>query len=171
MLHFLRRSFYIYSSTKNRKIELKSILIFSFVFLLGESVLGQNLISNPSFEEHTELPEDLLELNDYCTNWYPVRSTPDYFKGEHLTAEIRKRYQLGDNQKAKTGTAYAGFLNTETMANLMKKSMMKDSLYCIKAWVRLRQAVPGWETQMHPIKDFRIGFNLKEGKLRLMIGM
>jgi hypothetical protein len=81
--------------------------VLSFCFsLLAAFVVGQNLVPNPSFEEHTGCPQGFPDLDGVCHNWQSFRGTPDYM---HDCAEfVGWSNQLG-YQIPNSGLAYAGF--------------------------------------------------------------
>jgi len=84
-----------------------SILIFPIL------LCGQNLVLNPSFEEHTECPTTTINAVTYTgmdivVDWYTPTSSTDYF---HACGD--DSYGVPNNfsnsfQDARTGDAYVG---------------------------------------------------------------
>lgn len=73
--------------------------------LVGFSLDGvaQNLVPNPSFEEHL----DCLFLDDDCNDWFTFKGSPDYIHYCYYS-----NYDNGAGyQQPRTGEAYAGFIN------------------------------------------------------------
>jgi len=72
---------------------------------------AQNLVPNPSFEDHDSCPQ--YNGNFFCTPWFsPTRNTPDYFNqcwnGWWFDSMDVPSNRFG-SQNARTGVAYAGF--------------------------------------------------------------
>ena len=79
--------------------------VLSFVF-----VKGQNLVSNPSFEQHSSCPTNVSQIA-LANDWYTLLSTPDYFN-TCATAPICSIPNNGvgyQNTITLTDSAYAGF--------------------------------------------------------------
>jgi hypothetical protein len=76
----------------------------SFLFLCFASA-AQNLVPNPSFEEHTGCPEGFPDLDGVCHDWMSFRLTPDYFHdcSEWCGYNTSRGFQLPHS-----GLAYAG---------------------------------------------------------------
>jgi hypothetical protein len=69
---------YIIKVTPKTQIMKKLIsIVFLFFHFLSE---GQNLVRNPSFEEHINCPDALGQI-DYCLYWTSFGGTVDYFHG------------------------------------------------------------------------------------------
>lgn len=76
-------------------------LILLFMFATNY-IQAQNLVPNPSFEEHT----GCIFLDSDCNNWMSFRDTPDYW---HYCQS--NSYSNGAGfQIPRTGEAYAGFI-------------------------------------------------------------
>jgi OmpA-OmpF porin, OOP family len=93
-------------------------LCFCFLIIFLH-VYSQNLIKNPSFENHTDCPSDLDQLY-FCKDWYnPTDASPDYFNRcyDDLTVKYFGRGNVGvpvnngGYQLARTGNAYVGIIN------------------------------------------------------------
>ena len=57
---------------RQRLFLLIALLFFQF------NAIAQNLVPNPSFEEHDSCPTHYSQLN-FANSWFPVYNTPDYF--------------------------------------------------------------------------------------------
>ena len=85
---------------------------FVFVWLLSfGSAVGQNLVPNPSFEEHTGCPDADNQVH-YAVGWDSYCLTPDYFNAcspsPHYSVPSNL-YGNGSYQPAADGEAYCGF--------------------------------------------------------------
>lgn len=84
---------------------MKSFLSLLFCFCCALRSNGQNLVPNPSFEEHINCPQT---LNDYeFTYWDSFNRTPDYF---NTCSSISGFSNPAGFQIAHSGNAYAGFI-------------------------------------------------------------
>jgi len=83
---------------------------FVFVWLLWfGSVAGQNLVPNPSFEEHTDCPDNENQVH-YATGWDSHCLTPDYFNVCSPNPHLSVPYNwYGSYQPAADGEAFCGF--------------------------------------------------------------
>ena len=125
------------------------------ILLFSISVSGQNLVLNPSFEEHTDCPT--LDINvgtytgmDIVVDWYTPTSSTDYF---HACGD--DKYGVPNNfsnsfQYARTGDAYVGgFLAVEEalprsdVAEYVQGTLMpplvQDSFYYVELFVNLSE--------------------------------
>jgi len=97
----------------------KNIFIFTtmnckvfLTFLLFTTSLlnAQNLVPNPSFEEHLECPYSTAEFHMQVVDWYSWQETPDYF--HTCNNELNGNAGVPENawgwQWPITGDAYAG---------------------------------------------------------------
>ena len=77
------------------------------IFLFCSYSYGQNLVVNPSFEDHDTCPDYLSQLSR-ATNWYSIRMTPDYYNvcAPNLSSKVPSNW-FG-NAKPASGNAYAG---------------------------------------------------------------
>ncbi len=82
-------------------------LFFNLIILFScYAMQAQNLVPNPSFEEHTGCP-DCLEGVDLSNGWSSYRPTPDYFnKCSQGCSGVPDNF-WGDQNPA-TGNAYSG---------------------------------------------------------------
>jgi len=89
-------------------------LIFSYVrivlistFFLGNTVVGQNLVQNPSFEEYENCPTDYGSLMKDVNNWYqPSYGTSDYFNS--CSRKMGTETNFIGKQSPYEGNGYAG---------------------------------------------------------------
>ncbi|TNE54879.1 MAG: T9SS type A sorting domain-containing protein [Bacteroidetes bacterium] len=97
----------------------KTLFLFSLLcFWFNVSLLGQNLVPNPSFEEYSNCPdwENQIERAD---NWLNFGNTPDYFNS--CASPIQPSYSTPRNtvgfQTPLHGSSYAGMLSYEDSTN------------------------------------------------------
>ena len=81
--------------------------LFSILFLVVSfiSITGQNLVPNPSFEDHSGCPKTTDQFG-YCVDWLNFRNTPDYFNS--CSDFMGVPLNIAGFQQAKDGEAYAG---------------------------------------------------------------
>ncbi len=89
---------------------MKQIALALIASVASLTVIGQNLVPNPSFEEYLECPQSTTELHLQVVDWYSWQETPDYFNvcnndglGTAGVPENAWGYQLPIG-----GNAYAG---------------------------------------------------------------
>ena len=87
--------------------------VFMCSVVLGyhaSSLLGQNLVPNPSFETYTTCPMGVgMGGNMLCPPWVSPVTTADYFNVCDFTQFTGVPYNFQGFQYAHTGVAYAGF--------------------------------------------------------------
>jgi len=127
-----------------------TFFIFTFLFILFEINISQNLVPNQSFEEFHDLPS---KQGDYkmIKNWfvpYKRENTPDYF---HRKAKDPRKYSdfvgVPKNtfgfQEAKTGDAYIGLFlwkDSEIIGCELKEELRNDKFYNVTFYVSLKEA-------------------------------
>lgn len=118
------------------------MLRFSFFFILGTlaaSVMGQNLISNSSFEIYTNRNNDTRDIQ-FCSGWeYSmsdgiITSTPNLIITDYTEDKFTKRYGV---IPAHTGICYAAILSGEFIIYKFQKKLKKDSIYLVSFWYSL----------------------------------
>ena len=72
------------------------------------SLKGQNLVPNPSFEDTTQCPDAINQV-DRAFGWSSYRLTPDYFNSCSSASFVEVPYNYVGYQTARTGNAYIGF--------------------------------------------------------------
>jgi OOP family OmpA-OmpF porin len=80
------------------------------LILLPLSIFGQqNLVPNPSFENHTTCPDGPAEL-PFAYPWFqPTLGTPDYFNTCSVYSDMDIPQNFMGNQFPHSGSAYSGF--------------------------------------------------------------
>lgn len=115
------------------------MLRFSFFFFLGTlaaSVMGQNLISNSSFELYSKRNNDGLDIR-LCVGWeYSISegalySSPDLIMAVDSKDKLGKRFGFISSH---TGVCHAGFMSNEYLINTLSDILVKDSLYLVSFW-------------------------------------
>ena len=85
-------------------------ITFSSLVLITATTSAQNLVPNPSFEEHTMCPDWLRQV-DHTVGWEAFRLSPDYFNGCDLSDTMSVPVNLFGYQPSSDGQAYAGISN------------------------------------------------------------
>jgi hypothetical protein len=93
---------------------MKKLLLF-FLLLISINMRSQNLVPNPSFEEHSSCPYGPNSLVPdqvaFAIGWFTTRNTPDYFNA--CDTSWSQTNSVPSNfagfQNAATGSAYCGF--------------------------------------------------------------
>lgn len=117
-----------------------TFILFNFPVLL----FSQNLVINPSFENHSACPDQINQV-DFATGWKSWGVTPDYFNAcANLTAP-NFGVPLNNRafQHARTGVAYMGlFTYTVFLANQrefiggqLSSPLIPGQQYFISFWV------------------------------------
>lgn len=126
------------------------------LFLSFSSVLSQNLVLNPSFEEYFDCPKGFSFFHRNVKHWsIPNNGTTDYYNS--------CSDQMGNNnffgtQKPKTGEGYAGIYvyqsgnYREYVQGTLSKNLERDKTYEISFYVNLA------ENSSHAINNFQILF-------------
>jgi len=129
-------------------------LIF-LCFILPAKFYGQNLVLNPSFEEHTACPTtDNIDSHhevELIIDWTTPTVSSDYFHecGDEFSG-VPSNTQFGF-QYARTGQAYAGYSHLtlfgsvtnagEYLQATFAQALEKDSFYMVELYVSLRDNV------------------------------
>jgi len=137
---------------------MRKILLYIFVFVLGQEATAQNLVRNPSFEEYINCPYDYTHVKDSVKEllpfWYVANnSTPDYFNSccRNEISGVPKNF--AGKMEAKTGNAYAGIIlkvnqfmykgseyYKEYLQCSFSESLKRNQLYCCGFNVAFAQA-------------------------------
>jgi OOP family OmpA-OmpF porin len=124
---------------------IRLILILSF---LVNSVIGQNLIENPSFEEYENCPSNYYQTyRKYLVpSWrVPARTTPDYFN-RCGKSKAKVPGNFAGYSEPISGNAYAGLIifqpgggfgGSEYLQTHFKKPLVADSLYRVSFYYQL----------------------------------
>lgn len=130
------------------------------------SVSSQNLVKNPSFEEHWFCPPAITIDSFPCKYWrIPNKSTPDYYHSCSRDPQLGVPQNAGGYYVAHTGNAYIGLglisLESAKMEHIqgeLVESLKKSKNYKISFWVRL-------EYQCSDYGAYNIGAFLSEKKI------
>jgi len=111
----------------------KKHLLFALLPLLFVSASGQNLVPNPSFEEHTVCPKELGKRQLYIENWIqPTAGSIDYF---HRCSD---KCGVPDNvvgyQEALSGDAYIGITVYHERYRVYVQALLKQTLKAGKTY-------------------------------------
>lgn len=122
------------------------ILMINVLFPL--IVYSQNLIPNPSLEQHTGCPEQPGQIH-LASHWFSSNmATPDYFNDCSPGLDYGAEFNKKGGQVAHSGHAYAGlqFYNLnrneffEYIETLLDSALIAGQLYCIRGFVGLGQS-------------------------------
>lgn len=90
-------------------------ILFFYLLLTNISVLGQNLVPNPGFEEHTNCPAGPSypppDQMSYSQSWSSYRQNPDYFNMCSTNPDVSPPNCFYGFQFPHKGNAYAGFVS------------------------------------------------------------
>ena len=123
---------------------MKLLFVHAFFILYSLYSFGQNLVPNYSFENYSNCPTNMTEIN-YSNNWFqPLpQSTSDYFNSCDVTNNLSVPINVFGYQKARTGNAYAGILlyNQNNWKEYIETKLIsplnKNSKYCVSFYVSL----------------------------------
>lgn len=132
----------------------KKLTVTFYVFMVSSwhiKCFAQNLIYNPSFEEHVSCPEYEDQL-DICKYWFdPINSSPDYFNkcakksaGSRMV-DFGVPFNADGYQNARTGVSYSGVINfddeffsyREFIGVQLKKTLQAGVIYKFGMYVSL----------------------------------
>ena len=85
---------------------MKHIMPAAALLLFAEAP-GQNLVPNWSFEEYTECPTNLAQI-DYAVGWQWIGGSPDLYSSCSLSDTVNVPSNFGGYQPAHSGNGYAG---------------------------------------------------------------
>lgn len=130
------------------------IRILIFAITCSQFVISQNLVLNPSFEDHVRCPSLIGNFNHLVTDWsVPNFGTTDYFNS--CSKEVGNINFFG-NQKAKTGKSYAGMYvlapenYREYIQGSLSETLQVGKTYTITFYISLA------ENCSHAIRDLGI---------------
>lgn len=133
-------------------------IIFFCVLNLGGIAHAQNLVINPSFENHKTCPRFLSNFNSDSADWSTTsRGTTDYFHSCGETMGIPNNFN--GFQKAKSGKAYAGLYlyapndYREYVQGELQQELTKNLSYKVSFYVSLA------ETSDYALKDLSVLFS------------
>lgn len=107
-------------------------------------MFSQNLVINPSFENHTACPNQINQV-DFATGWKSWGVTPDYFNACANTTAPNFGVPLNNRafQHARTGAAYMGLFTytvflpnqREFIGGQLSSPLVPGQLYYVSFWV------------------------------------
>lgn len=130
------------------------IILNVILVLLSSTIVlyGQNLVSNPSFEQYTKCPEYYGDIQK-CVGWNGAHlaSSPDYFNRCYNPVAKHTELYLGvptnseGIRESKTGNAYAGlaiffkhnYLSREYVQNKLLYKLVAGSTYKVSFYISL----------------------------------
>ena len=158
--------------------------IISIIFLLSPlpvlSQTSENMVYNPSFEEHRDCPkriEALGVMQEVDAWWQPTAGSSDYFNscgGRECSVPLNK---LG-SQKARSGEAYCGIYCSrdqyrEYLQTRLKSPLVAGKRYKVSFWVSLSDKSPHAVTTLgalftkESIEDSTLGIVMKRETVSL----
>ena len=106
-----------------------------------------NLVPNPSFENTVGCPSGDNRLQDYLTNWFNCRGSPDYFNNCRNTVlySVHIPSNSWGYQYPHSGNSYIGLIGTippngnngDELAECALTETLKNQLYCVEFYVSL----------------------------------
>ena len=122
-----------------KKLKRYTFFLFALCSVQGVS-FAQNLVLNPSFEEHQGCPVDFNQSQlTHIVSWKQSgQGTPDYFNSCSKSVGVPKN--VFGNENAATGQAYAGFVNytfnkknyREYLSSELSRPLKPGELVCIE---------------------------------------
>lgn len=100
---------------------MKLISLALFFLLCCYSLMAQNLVPNPSFEDYTDCPWDPYQVY-LCKGWNSYRRSPDYYNRCTTNSILNVPNNWMGNQEPASGDAYIGILTFEYSKNLSSKN-------------------------------------------------
>ncbi|HTB07705.1 MAG TPA: OmpA family protein [Bacteroidia bacterium] len=114
--------------------------LLSICLLFSISLNAQNLVPNPSFEEHKYCPVSytVWEQDEAVIGWHNI-GTPDYYNVCcSLVSEVSVPKNIAGFQYAHSGKGYMGmYPGLEDIYAELETSLIKDSLYYVRLYVCL----------------------------------
>ena len=119
---------------------------FYFLFFISFSITttGQNIVTNPNFEQYTTCPDDWYQIS-YCQFWSTYRETPDYYNTCSTNADFSPPNCATGFQYPHSGNAYAGFYSfasnppndRELIGSPLLSSLVIGQKYFISFYINL----------------------------------
>ncbi len=117
-------------------------MIVTLALYFGQSLIAQNLVVNPSFEDLLQCPKDYGSFENDVLFWTcPTDGSTDYFNTCSAQMDITENF--AGTQKPYDGEAYAGFYAygpkdyREYIGGEIKETLQKGKKYIISARVSL----------------------------------
>jgi OOP family OmpA-OmpF porin len=123
---------------------IKLVLILC-CFIISTNLSSQNLVPNPSFEEHTSCPDNEDQLS-FCKDWFnPTYTSPDYYnkcsKGKMSSVPCH----FDGCRTPHSGDAYVGIINfdnrffsyREYIGTKLLFPLKEGSIYIVSMFVSL----------------------------------
>jgi hypothetical protein len=104
------------------KNTLRLMVFFLLAFTLNVNMRAQNLVPNPSFEQHTACPYSDDQV-PFSTGWQNYGATPEYFNScaTYFPYSVPSNI-WGSYQTASSGNAYCGFYAYSYMGHFISHS-------------------------------------------------
>ncbi len=83
-------------------------IVFILFLLVSNLLVGQNLVTNPSFEDTVSCPLNQGQIN-YAFGWDNYGDSPDYFNSCTFVPDFSVPNNWGGYQMASSGNAYSAF--------------------------------------------------------------
>ena len=87
-------------------------LVLFIIVSFSSVCTGQNLVPNPSFEEYSECPFGVSELQNQVVDWYSWSDSPDFYHecSNDLVGSVGVPSNAAGYQYPLTGSGYAGYI-------------------------------------------------------------
>ena len=103
----------------------RSVGFVVLIVLMG-SISAQNLVPNGSFEEFSECPDGLSQLQSSCTSWSSSRGSCDYYNTCSNPCDLSVPCNVFGWQHAVSGNGYAGFICTDVPELAIREHMIVE---------------------------------------------
>jgi len=119
--------------------------LLPLLILTSITMIGQNRIKNPGFEERSGCPDKSGQIS-LANFWFsPNNGSPDYFNDCSPSLEFGTEFNVKGGRLPHSGHGYAGlqFYNMnhneyfECLETVLDSTLTANQLYCIKAYVSL----------------------------------
>lgn len=134
-------------------------LLITFYFFASLSVVGQNLVPNPSFELAQKLPNRKGNSINRAKNWSaPKYSSDYYYQGTGRHSGTSKN--IFGKQKPHSGLAYGGICTRKKFLEYLQvkltDTLIKDQVYLVELYISRA------ERSIRSLKEFGVYFTDKK---------
>lgn len=126
-------------------------LLTLILFYLPVYLFSQNMVINPSFENHTACPDQINQVH-YAAGWKSWAVTPDYYNACANTTAPNFGVPSNNRafQHARTGVAYMGLFTysvffpnlREFIGGQLSSPLVPGQQYFISLWVNHAESSP-----------------------------
>lgn len=121
-------------------------VITLLLIIIGNSMIAQNLVNDPSFENYVRCPQNIIQdVKKFPLKYWniPTGGTTDYFNSCSKKLQTTIPNNSNGNQEARTGNGFVHSLNSinwvEYVQTELKETLNKDEDYYVEFWVSLQE--------------------------------